>query len=141
MSLVRVRYLEHKIRILNDSPRKIGTGASPVKAHVGEGAHDGPGGSVEIVIVGVPAERKPGENRVALTPDGARDLATHGHRVLVETGAGEGSAITDDDFATAGAELVTTAEAWGAELVIKVKEPQDEEYGLLRRDLVSYPVG
>jgi alanine dehydrogenase len=90
------------------------------------------------VIVGVPTERKPGENRVALTPDGARDLATHGHRVLVETAAGAGSAISDDDFARAGAQLVGTAEAWGAELVLKVKEPQREEYGLLRNDLVLF---
>ncbi len=90
------------------------------------------------MIVGVPTERKPGENRVALTPDGARELTTHGHRVLVESGAGAGSALADDDFAAAGAELVTTAEAWGAELVLKVKEPQRDEYGLLRRDLVLF---
>jgi len=90
------------------------------------------------VIVGVPAERKPGENRVALTPDGARELSTHGHRVLVETGAGAGSAIADDDFAAAGAELVTADDAWGAELVLKVKEPQAHEYGRLRPDLVLF---
>ncbi len=90
------------------------------------------------MIVGVPAERKPGENRVALTPDGVLDLATHGHRVLVETGAGAGSAIADDDFARAGAQLVGTEAAWGAELVLKVKEPQREEYGLLRPDLVLF---
>jgi alanine dehydrogenase len=90
------------------------------------------------VIVGVPTERKPGENRVALTPDGARELTTHGHRVLVEKAAGAGSAITDDDFAAAGAELVTAGDAWSAELVLKVKEPQPEEYGLLRPDLVLF---
>jgi alanine dehydrogenase len=93
---------------------------------------------VGMVIVGVPAERKPGENRVALTPDGARELVTHGHRVLVESGAGAGSAITDDDFATAGATLVTESDAWGAELVLKVKEPQPEEYGHLRPGLVLF---
>jgi len=93
---------------------------------------------VEFVIVGVPTERKPGENRVALTPDGARELTTHGHGVLVETGAGAGSAIADEDFAGAGAELVSGAEAWGADLVLKVKEPQREEYGLLRHDLVLF---
>ncbi len=90
------------------------------------------------MIVGVPAEQKPGENRVALTPDGVRDLATHGHLVLVETGAGAGSAISDDDFARAGAQLVGAEAAWGAELVLKVKEPQREEYGLLRPDLVLF---
>jgi alanine dehydrogenase len=93
---------------------------------------------VDFVIVGVPTERKPGENRVALTPDGARELTTHGHRVLVETTAGTGSAIADEDFAAAGAELVTAIEAWGAELVLKVKEPQPGEYGLLRPDLVLF---
>jgi alanine dehydrogenase len=90
------------------------------------------------VIVGVPAERKPGENRVALTPDGARELGAHGHRVLVEKEAGAGSALADEDFAAAGAELVSGADAWGAELVLKVKEPQPEEYGLLRPDLVLF---
>jgi alanine dehydrogenase len=86
----------------------------------------------------VPTERKPGENRVALTPDGARELVTHGHRVVVESGAGAGSAITDGDFAAAGAEVVAGAGAWEAELVLKVKEPQPEEYGLLRSDLVLF---
>jgi len=90
------------------------------------------------VIVGVPTERKPGENRVALTPDGTRELRTHGHRVLVERGAGAGSSLTDEDFARAGAELVDTAGAWGAELVVKVKEPQSEEFGFLRADLVLF---
>jgi len=90
------------------------------------------------VIVGVPTERKPGENRVALTPDGARELVTHGHRVLVETGAGKGSALADEDFVGAGAELVGGTDAWGAELVLKVKEPQPEEYELLRADLVLF---
>ena len=91
-----------------------------------------------FVMVGVPGERKPGENRVALTPDGTRELVTHGHRVLVETEAGAGSAIADSDFAAAGATLVDGDEAWGAELVLKVKEPQDEEYRHLRPDLVLF---
>ncbi|HUY21739.1 MAG TPA: alanine dehydrogenase [Acidimicrobiales bacterium] len=90
------------------------------------------------MIVGVPTERKPGENRVALTPDGARELCTHGHRVLVETGAGAGSSIPDDAYRAAGAELVTTEDAWGARLVLKVKEPQLGEYGFLRPDLVLF---
>ena len=90
------------------------------------------------MIVGVPTERKPGENRVALTPDGARELTTHGHQVLVQKTAGAGSAIADADFAAAGAELVTAADAWSAQLVLKVKEPQPEEYGLLRADLVLF---
>jgi alanine dehydrogenase len=90
------------------------------------------------VIVGVPTERKPGENRVALTPDGTRELVTHGHRVLVEMGAGAGSSIHDDDFARAGAELVSCDEVWNAGLVLKVKEPQAEEFGYLRPGLVLF---
>jgi alanine dehydrogenase len=90
------------------------------------------------VIVGVPAEVKPGENRVALTPDGAHELAARGHRVLVETGAGTGSSIPDSDFAGAGAELVDAEQAWSAQLVLKVKEPQEQELQFLREDLVLF---
>ena len=90
------------------------------------------------MIVGVPAEVKPGENRVALTPDGARELTTHDVRVLVESGAGESSALRDADFAAAGAELVDAAAAWSADLVLKVKEPQPEEFAFLRVDLVLF---
>jgi alanine dehydrogenase len=90
------------------------------------------------VIVGVPAEIKTAENRVAITPDGVRELAAHGHRVLLQRGAGQGSSLRDADFAAAGAELVSADEAWGAELVVKVKEPQAEEFGRLRDDLVLF---
>ncbi len=90
------------------------------------------------MIVGVPAEVKPGENRVALTPDGVRELTAHGARVLVERGAGEPSSITDDDFAARGAEMVDTEGAWAAQLVLKVKEPQPEEFAHLRADLVLF---
>jgi alanine dehydrogenase len=90
------------------------------------------------VIVGVPAEVKTAENRVALTPDGVRELAAHGHRVLVERGAGEGSSIRDADFARAGAEVVSVDDAWSAHLVVKVKEPQPDEFRFLRRDLVLF---
>jgi alanine dehydrogenase len=88
--------------------------------------------------VGVPAEVKPGENRVALTPDGVHELTAHGVRVLVESGAGGPSSIDDADFAAAGAELVDAEGAWSAELVLKVKEPQAEEFAYLRRDLVLF---
>jgi alanine dehydrogenase len=94
--------------------------------------------SLRGVIVGVPAEVKPGENRVALTPDGVRELTAHGVRVLVESGAGEYSALHDADFAAAGAELVGVDAAWSADLVLKVKEPQPEEFGYLRPDLVLF---
>jgi alanine dehydrogenase len=90
------------------------------------------------VIVGVPAEVKTGENRVAMTPDGVRELVAHGHQVLVERGAGEGSSIADEDFTAAGAEVVDEAEAWGAGLVVKVKEPQRGEAHYLRGDQILF---
>ena len=90
------------------------------------------------MIVGVPTETKTGENRVALTPDGARELTAHGHRVLIESGAGDGSSIVDAEYEAVGAEIATTPEAWGAELVVKVKEPQTSEFGFLRKDQVLF---
>lgn len=90
------------------------------------------------MIVGVPAEVKTGEHRVAITPDGVRELVHHGHTVLIEHGAGDGSAISDADFEASGARTVSTAEAWGAEMVVKVKEPQPSEYEHLRPDLILF---
>ncbi|MCU1449491.1 MAG: alanine dehydrogenase [Acidimicrobiales bacterium] len=90
------------------------------------------------MIVGIPAEVKEGEHRVAITPDGVRELTSHGHGVRVERGAGEDSAIADDEYEAAGAEAVSVDEAWSAELVVKVKEPQPSEYGRLREDLVLF---
>jgi alanine dehydrogenase len=91
------------------------------------------------VLVGVPAEVKTAENRVALTPDGVRELTAHGHRVVLEQGAGGGSAIPDADFRSAGATLVAdAADVWAADLVVKVKEPQPAEFGYLRTDLVLF---
>lgn len=90
------------------------------------------------MIVGVPAEIKSGENRVALTPDGVRELAAHGHEVLMQTAAGEGSSIADDDYLAAGARCVPADEAWSAQLVVKVKEPQPSEFERLRPDLILF---
>ena len=90
------------------------------------------------MIVGVPTEVKEGEHRVALTPDGVRELVGHGSRVLVQAGAGEGSSITDAAYRAAGADIVGAEDAWAAELVVKVKEPQAAELGLLRPDLVLF---
>ncbi|MEO5679360.1 MAG: alanine dehydrogenase [Acidimicrobiales bacterium] len=90
------------------------------------------------MIVGVPTEVKEGEHRVALTPDGVRELVGHGSRVLVQTGAGEGSSIPDATYQAAGADTVTADDAWGAELVVKVKEPQLSELGQLRPDQVLF---
>ena len=90
--------------------------------------------------IGVPTEVKNNENRVSLTPAGADRLVRECHRVLVQSGAGLGSRITDDDYRAAGAEIVATAaEAWGeADMVIKVKEPIAQEYGFLRDDLTLF---
>jgi len=90
------------------------------------------------VIVGVPTELKDSERRVAVTPDGVRELRSHGHRVLVQQGAGAGSSISDEELAVAGAELVSAEEAWSAELVVKVKEPQAQELAYLRPDLILF---
>ncbi len=92
------------------------------------------------LVVGVPREVKTDEHRVALTPDGVRELCQRGVRVLVEEGAGLGSAITDQDFSGAGGELVRdAAELWErAGLVCKVKEPQPDEFGCLRPGLVLF---
>jgi alanine dehydrogenase len=85
------------------------------------------------VIVGVPTEIKTDEYRVALTPAGVRELAEHGHEVVVEAGAGEGSAILDEDYRSQGARILPDAEAVfaEAEMIVKVKEPQPEEVGRL----------
>lgn len=88
--------------------------------------------------IGVPREIKTAEHRVALTPDGVTELVAHGHAVLVESGAGEGSSIHDDDYRNVGATLVDAAEAWSADLVVKVKEPQESEFGYLRSDLTLF---
>src|SRR5689334_12101570 len=88
--------------------------------------------------VGVPREVKASEYRVALTPDGVTELVAHGHSVVVETGAGEGSSIHDDDYLRAGATLVSAEDAWAAEMVVKVKEPQAAEFAYLRADQVLF---
>jgi alanine dehydrogenase len=92
------------------------------------------------LTVGVPREVKEGENRVAITPDGVHELHGHGVTVLVEAGAGVDSAIADSEFATAGAQIVDAADdVWArADLVVKVKEPQPEEFARLRPDLVLF---
>ncbi|MDA8282909.1 MAG: alanine dehydrogenase [Actinomycetota bacterium] len=90
--------------------------------------------------IGVPTEVKNHEYRVACTPAGVHELARSGHRVLVQRGAGIGSSITDEEFAAAGATMIDDAdEVWGgADLVLKVKEPVEEEYHRLRKDLILF---
>src|ERR1700742_1021128 len=84
--------------------------------------------------IGVPTEIKTDEYRVALTPAGVRELVDHGHDVLIQAGAGKGSAIPDAEYVEQGAEIVAGAEAVfaGAELIVKVKEPQPGEVALLQ---------
>ncbi|SBO44530.1 Alanine dehydrogenase [Cyanobium sp. NIES-981] len=91
-----------------------------------------------MASIGVPREIKRDERRVALTPDGVQELVSQGMEVRVEAGAGLGAGIADTDFAAAGARLVNREEAWAAHLVVKVKEPQPEEFGFLRSDLVLF---
>ena len=91
------------------------------------------------MFIGLPSEIKDGENRVGMTPGAVKALVARGHRVLVEQNAGMGSFLTDDEYAEAGAELVpTAADAWSAELVVKVKEPIVSEYPYLRKDLILF---
>ena len=84
--------------------------------------------------VGVPTEIKNNEFRVAITPAGVAELTRRGHDVLIQAGAGDGSAISDSDFKAAGAQVVETADqVWAeADLLLKVKEPIDAEYGRMR---------
>ena len=92
--------------------------------------------------VGVPTEIKTDEYRVALTPSGVRELTDHGHDVVVQAGAGEGSAIADDDYTAQGARILPDADAVfaAADLIVKVKEPQPAEVARLepRHTLFTY---
>lgn len=92
-----------------------------------------------INTVGVPKEIKTAEHRVAMTPDGVREFERAGVGVFVETGAGEGASFHDDDYRAAGATIVpTAADAWAQQMVVKVKEPKEEEFGFLRPDLTLF---
>lgn len=91
------------------------------------------------MLIGVPTEIKNNEYRVAATPAGVAELVAHGHRVLFQSGAGNGSSFSDDEYAAAGADIVDAAEeAWAAELVLKVKEAVPCEYRFLREDLTLF---
>ncbi|WP_072686875.1 alanine dehydrogenase [Rhodococcus marinonascens] len=90
--------------------------------------------------IGIPREIKNHEYRVAITPAGIHELAEHGHEVIIESGAGAGSSFSDDDFKSAGACMLSTADqVWeSADLVLKVKEPIAEEYSRLRKGQVLF---
>lgn len=92
------------------------------------------------MIIGVPKEIKNNENRVAVTPSGARELVGHGHKVYVQHTAGEGSGFPDELYVKAGAEILPKIEDVYAiaEMIIKVKEPIKPEYPLIRRDQVVF---
>jgi alanine dehydrogenase len=92
------------------------------------------------LVVGVPTEIKEDEARIAITPDGVRELNAHGIEVLVQSGAGAGSSLADDTFRRAGAEVVPDApELWErAELICKVKEPQPSEFEFFRKEQVIF---
>ena len=91
------------------------------------------------MIIGVPKEIKVREYRVGMTPAGVRMLTSRGHKVLVEKGAGEGSGLKDAEYVAQGATIVpTAAEAWGAEMVVKVKEPLPAEFGFFRENQILY---
>jgi alanine dehydrogenase len=90
--------------------------------------------------IGVPRERKTLEKRVAITPEGGKELVQLGHTVLIETNAGVGSSFPDAAYLTAGCQIVPTlADVWNkAELLVKVKEPDESEFEFFRKDLILF---
>ncbi|OIJ08529.1 alanine dehydrogenase [Anaerobacillus arseniciselenatis] len=91
------------------------------------------------MLIGVPKEIKNNENRVAITPAGVNTFMKAGHEVIIETEAGVGSGFNNEDYITAGAKIVdTAAEAWSAEMVMKVKEPIAPEYDYFREGLILF---
>ncbi|WP_120003120.1 alanine dehydrogenase [Nesterenkonia muleiensis] len=91
------------------------------------------------MLIGVPAEVKDNEFRVALTPAGAMDLTGGGHQVVIQAGAGRGSGFFDEAYAQAGARIVESPEeAWSADMVLKVKEPLTEEFERMRGEQVLF---
>lgn len=92
------------------------------------------------MIIGVPKEIKSQEDRVALTPAGADALVRAGHRVLIETNAGNGSGFNDEDYVSLGAEIIDTPSSlWEqSEMILKVKEPLESEYGYFKKDLIIF---
>src|SRR5690349_5550845 len=98
-----------------------------------------PGKGAEVKVA-IPREVKNHEYRVAITPAGVNEFVRHGHQVFVEAGAGAGSSIADEEFINAGATIVQGPdETWAAgELVLKVKEPIEEEYGRMQPGQVLF---
>ena len=94
---------------------------------------------VILMVVGTLRELKLMENRVGLTPENVKTYTNSGHKVLVETQAGLGSGFSDEEYVNAGAKIVSAKEVWeNAEMVVKVKEPLEEEYDLMREGQILY---
>lgn len=94
----------------------------------------------KTMIIGIPKEIKNSENRVAMTPAGVHELVNHGHTVYVQATAGNGSGFCDEDYINAGAKILPTIEeVYGiAEMIVKVKEPIEAEYKLIRKDQLLF---
>ena len=91
------------------------------------------------MIIGVPKEIKNNENRVALTPAGVVSYVQAGHKVLIESGAGIGSAFKDEDYVNAGAKIIAEAVRFGLnDMIMKVKEPLESEYKYFREGLILF---
>src|SRR3954453_22781239 len=100
------------------------TSRTPARGWTGSSVRLGAAIVPRAVRIGVAKEIKTDEYRVALTPAGARELVQKGHDVVIETGAGEGSAFSDDGYESVGARLASVDEVWeSSELLLKVKEP------------------
>ena len=91
------------------------------------------------MIIGIPKEIKNNENRVSLSPSGVHALVEEGHSVIVEKSAGLGSYFEDEDYITAGAKIGNgPAEVWDVDMVMKVKEPLEEEFQYFKEDLILF---
>ena len=95
---------------------------------------------ISLMLIGIPKEIKPQENRVGLTTQSVKNLVEEGHEVVVEKGAGNGSGFLDEDYIDSGAKIINSASEVfnNAELIIKVKEPQEQEVALLRKDQILF---
>src|SRR6187399_1264139 len=98
-----------------------------------EPATDKPGVGEEIsMLIGVPLETAAGESRVSVTPETAKKLKAQGHTIRVQSGAGVAASVTDAAYEAAGAEITDAAGAFGCDLVLKVRSPDDRECALMK---------